>query len=41
VVERHFDEKAMLEFYGNVYDNPKFDRRALSRLLKQGEASAD
>lgn len=35
VIQKHLNNKEILEFYRNVYDNPKFNEKSLKRLLKQ------
>lgn len=34
VISKHFDTAKTLEYYGNVFDNPKFNEKDLQNLLK-------
>ena len=34
VLSKHFDKEKILEYYGNVFDNPKFNEKDLQNLLK-------
>lgn len=34
VLEKHLDKEKILEFYKSVFDKPKFNEKALKRLLK-------
>jgi len=39
VLERHFDDDDILEFYRNLYDKPGFSQRDLNKLLGTGRLS--